>query len=163
MDHRKEHDFEGPLGACKGCGRYVEECLEHRYCTPKPNQEKHRVNFLTVSENASLKLAAEPIARVFQDGYGIYHVGSSITRKDYRDVDVRLIVSDELFDRLFGKIDPTPAKLNLWFLMCWALSEWMQKRTGLPIDFQIQSMAMANVPAHKGHPRNALFFDNSPE
>lgn len=122
-----------------------------------------RVNYLTVSENASLKLAAEPIDKAFPDSLGIYHVGSSCTRKDYRDVDVRLILPDEEFERLFGKVKPTPARLNLWFLVCWALSEWMQKRTGLPIDFQIQSQAMANVPDHKGHPRNALFFDNSPE
>lgn len=33
---QREHDFDGAFGACKGCGRYIEECMEHRYCTPKP-------------------------------------------------------------------------------------------------------------------------------
>lgn len=39
MDHRKEHDFNGPLGECKGCGRHVEECMSHRYCTPQPFED----------------------------------------------------------------------------------------------------------------------------
>jgi len=116
-----------------------------------------RVNFLTVSEFAALKLAAEPIDRAFPGSYGIYHVGSSIERHDYRDVDVRLIMADEDFERLFGTRKKSPSRLDLWFLFCWALSEWMQRRTGLPIDFQIQSQEMANSPENKG-PRNALFF-----
>lgn len=36
MADNKEHDFTGEFGACAGCGRYVEECMEHRYCTPQP-------------------------------------------------------------------------------------------------------------------------------
>lgn len=119
-----------------------------------------KVNYLTVSENAALKLACEPINRAFGGGYGIYHVGSSITRHDYRDVDVRLILDDAEFERLFGTGKKSPSTLDLWFLMCWAISEWMKHRTGLPVDFQIQSMAMANTPENDG-PRNGLFFANS--
>lgn len=137
--------------------------IERLRALSAPNAEKHRVNFLTVSENAALKLAAEPIHRAFPGSYGIYHVGSSCTRPDYRDVDVRLIIGDETFERHFGAGKKSPACLDLWFLLCWSISEWMQRRTGLPVDFQIQSMAMANVPEHKGHPRNALFFANSPD
>lgn len=37
MTDNKEHDFGGEFGACAGCGRYVEECMAHRYCTPKPD------------------------------------------------------------------------------------------------------------------------------
>lgn len=28
----REHDFDGAFGACKGCGLYVEECIDLRYC-----------------------------------------------------------------------------------------------------------------------------------
>lgn len=118
-------------------------------------------NCLTVSENAALKLACEAVDRAFPNSYGVYHVGSSITRRDYRDVDVRCIIGDEDFERLFGPGKKSPATLDLWFLMCWSISEWMQRRTGLPIDFQIQSMAMANTPENNG-PRNGLFFADSP-
>lgn len=114
------------------------------------------VNYLTVSENASLKLAAEAIDRAFPNSYGVYHVGSSITRKDYRDVDVRLILSDAEFEQIFGKGEHHPAYLDFWFLFCWAVSEWMQKRTGLPIDFQVQACGSKDN-RDKG-PRNALFF-----
>lgn len=120
-----------------------------------------RVNFLTVSENASIKLAAEPIERAFKGCYGIYHVGSSISKPTYRDVDIRLVMEDEQFDALFGPTRATPANLDRWFLICWSLSEWMQKRTGLPIDFQIQRFS--ETKQYRGQPRNALFFDNSPE
>lgn len=117
------------------------------------------VNYLTVAENASLKLAAEAIDRAFPSAYGVYHVGSSITRKDYRDVDVRLILPDAEFERLFGSGDHHPARLDFWFLVCWAISEWMQKRTGLPIDFQIQAVS-SKENKDKG-PRNALFFESN--
>ena len=120
-----------------------------------------RVNFLTVSENASLKLVAEPVHRAFPKSLGCYHVGSSCTRPDFRDVDVRLIIHNDAFERLFGAGDKHPATLDLWFLLCWSISEWMQKRTGLPIDFQIQSVAMA--AEYKGQTRNGLFFANPSE
>lgn len=28
-----EHEFAGELGACKGCGKYVEELIDERYCS----------------------------------------------------------------------------------------------------------------------------------
>ena len=38
MTENRKHDFSGPFSACRGCGRYVEECLEHRYCTPREDR-----------------------------------------------------------------------------------------------------------------------------
>lgn len=32
MADPREHDFDGDFGACKGCGLYVEECIDLRYC-----------------------------------------------------------------------------------------------------------------------------------
>jgi hypothetical protein len=72
-----------------------------------------------------------------------YQVGSSLKSKDWRDVDVRLILDDDDFERRFGQIrsaevNPKLAAITLAFC---ALGRQM---TGLPIDFQIQPMSWAN-------------------
>lgn len=72
-----------------------------------------------------------------------YHVGSSLTSKQWRDVDVRLILPDDEFGRQFGRnqsaeTNPKLAAVTLAFA---ALGSQM---TGLPIDFQIQPQSWAN-------------------
>jgi hypothetical protein len=93
-------------------------------------------------------------------GFGCYLVGSSLERRDYRDVDVRLILEDDRYDKLF-RIRPEEADtgrggwLNpLWSLMCVSISVWLSQQTGLPVDFQIQRQTQANA-SHDGK-RNAL-------
>jgi hypothetical protein len=76
-------------------------------------------------------------------GHVPYHVGSSLTSKDWRDVDVRLILPDDEFTALFGtnhssETNPKLAAVTLAFA---ALGQQM---TGLPIDFQIQPQTWAN-------------------
>lgn len=116
-----------------------------------------RFNFLTLVQQASLRMACEPIDKAFPDAFGVYHVGSSLTSKDYRDVDVRLILKDEEFERLFGADSKSTGHVDFWCLTCLALSEWITARTGLPIDFQIQSFTRANAE-NKGKPRNPLML-----
>jgi hypothetical protein len=93
-------------------------------------------------------------------GFGCYLVGSSCERRDYRDVDVRFIMGDADYDRLFraGGVDPgrdVGGWLNpLWSLMCTSISLWLSQQTGLPIDFQIQRQTQAN--AQHGGQRHAL-------
>ena len=73
-----------------------------------------------------------------------YQVGSSLDRKDWRDVDVRLILSDDEFAERFGDIfrsSETDPKLVAVTLAFSALGAAM---TGLPIDFQIQPESHAN-------------------
>lgn len=101
--------------------------------------EKHRVNFLTVSQNYDLNVACRGLDDLFES-YGIFHVGSSLTRPDYRDVDLRCIMPNKEFDQMFHG-EQRDAKLK--FLNV-AISEWIQARTGLPIDFQFQRMTDAN-------------------
>jgi hypothetical protein len=76
-------------------------------------------------------------------GHECYHVGSSLTRKDWRDVDVRLILPDDDFEERFGRgaSAETHPKLGAVTLAFAALG---QKMTGLPIDFQIQPLTHAN-------------------
>ena len=88
-------------------------------------------------------------------GHVPYHVGSSLKTKDWRDVDVRLILPDDEFDRMFGQPrNSSNAKLAAITLAFAALGKEM---TGLPIDFQIQPQSHANeVYGKPGDWRSAL-------
>lgn len=75
-------------------------------------------------------------------GHVPYHVGSSLKGKDWRDVDVRLILPDDEFEALFGGIhNYNNVKLAAMTLAFCALAKEM---TGLPVDFQFQSQSHAS-------------------
>lgn len=92
-------------------------------------------------------------------GHYAYHVGSSLMdKRDWRDVDVRLMLPDEEYEDYFG--DPTTEGHDALRLMSWNLA-WStlgRKMTGLPIDFQFQDTTLAN--AEFSAPRGALFVDS---
>lgn len=97
---------------------------------------KHRVSFLTVSETYRLNNACIPLSPF---GVGTFHVGSSLETADYHDVDLRCMLIDSEFDRMFDdENDPRLKFLNV------TISDWIAARTGLPIDFQFQRMSDAN-------------------
>ena len=86
-------------------------------------------------------------------GHVPYHVGSSLKTKNWRDVDVRLILPDAEFERRFGRVQNTAnVKLAAITLAFAALGKEM---TGLPIDFQIQPQSHANK-AYGSEMRSAL-------
>ena len=90
---------------------------------------------------------------------GCYVVGSALSRPDWRDVDVRFILSDEAFTRLFPGTGPAAGYWEhdaRWLLLTVSISAWLSKVTGLPIDFQFQPQTHANE-RHPG-PRNAIGF-----
>lgn len=122
-----------------------------------------RFNYLTLMQQAALRMACEPFDKAFPNAYGVYHVGSSLARPDYRDVDVRLILPDAEFEHLFGKEPKSTGHVDFWCLTCLAYSEWIQHRTGLPVDFQITSLSEANTAEHKGKPRNPLMLSYESE
>jgi hypothetical protein len=73
-----------------------------------------------------------------------YRVGSSMRSKSWRDVDVRLILSDEVYENL-GFLAPEQwHRDGKWQAMCLAFSALGRQMTGLPIDFQIQPRSWAN-------------------
>ncbi|SHN20580.1 hypothetical protein [Cryptosporangium aurantiacum] len=86
-------------------------------------------------------------------GHIPYQVGSSITSKDWRDVDVRLILPDDEFAAMFGEIQSAEVNVKLAAVSL-AFAALGQAMTGLPIDFQIQPQTHANEK-HPGR-RNAL-------
>jgi hypothetical protein len=91
---------------------------------------------------------------------GVYHVGSSLKSKKWRDVDVRVILEDKVYEEMgFG--DPKhPWENPKWVAWTKAFSALGRQMTGLPIDFQIQQMTLCNqqFPSQKGHTRSFLGF-----
>lgn len=137
--------------------------------TEKP--QKRPASYLSVPDFQRLNWACIPIREAFHEPP--YLVGSVLTRPDYRDIDIRLILDDEVMARMFG---PHPADeiakdgvvmpREIWeatrhlrfqgdrdrirLLLNIALSDLIAKMANAPapIDFQIQSMTEANVPEH---------------
>ena len=105
-----------------------------------------RSRHLTTYDLYRLDLACQPLRRAF--GPWTVLVGSVEQGKEYRDVDVRTILTDEDFDALFG------ASPLFWEAFCLGTGAWLREQTGLPIDYQVQRMTEANEK-HKG-PRNPL-------
>lgn len=81
-------------------------------------------------------------------------VGSALAGKQWRDVDVRLILDDAEYEAL-GLGDPVRQhQSGKWVSLCLAYSALGKAMTGLPIDFQIQQRTRANAE-YQG-PRSAL-------
>lgn len=140
------------LHCCNICG----ECDEDALCAcerakVKPEEKKwKRANYVPAPHFYRLNHACRTINDALPGGFGCYLVGSSLERRDYRDVDVRFIMGDDAFDRMF-RVEAKDADngragwLNpYWSLLCVALSEWLSKESGLPVDFQIQRQTQAN-------------------
>lgn len=102
------------------------------------NKPVRRTGHLSVAEQFNLRNACQILNAAF--GFNTYQVGSSLTRADYRDVDLRCILDDTEFDTFIGKrFTPKHHLLNV------AISEWLAERSGLPIDFQFQRQTEANA------------------
>lgn len=104
----------------------------------------------------ALELACQHIAASFP-GFGCYLVGSALERPDWRDVDVRFIMSDNDFAGLFPDADMNTGNWEFdsrWLLLTVSISAWLSEQSGLPIDFQFQPQTHANE-RHKGR-RNSL-------
>lgn len=119
-----------------------------------------RANYIGVPEFFNLNFACQAITAAF--GYGVYLVGSSMEKKDFRDVDVRCMLDDAEYDRMFpptfsGEQRIRNQNLNAqWCLMNAAISAWLSERSGLKIDFQFQRQSDANEE-HEGK-RSALGY-----
>ena len=101
----------------------------------------------------ALELACQHLREAFGE-YGIYLVGSALDRQDWRDVDVRYILPDYAFDKLFPDAGKNWEQDPRWLVMTVAISAWLKAQTGLPIDFQFQPQTHANE-RHRGK-RSAL-------
>lgn len=103
-----------------------------------------RATFLPAPHVFNLNQACAVVAQALN--HSVYLVGSALERRDYRDVDVRAILDDAEFDRLFPGLAKGIASLDpLWSLMCSSISLYLQQHSGLPVDFQIQRSSDANA------------------
>jgi hypothetical protein len=114
-----------------------------------PSRKSH----LTTAQFAILNDACIPVTEAF--GSPPYLVGSATEKPDYRDVDLRLILTDEDFDHWFD------GRVMLWSLVCLAIGQYLASVTGLPIDFQIQRMTEANEKHPTTH-RNPMGMRSRP-
>ncbi len=105
-----------------------------------------RAGYLTTLGLHELDEACRPLALAFDARP--YLVGSASQRGDWRDVDVRLILDDSEFDRLFQ------GRRELWGFLSLVIGKYLTTHTGLPIDFQIQRQTEANEKHDS--PRNPL-------
>lgn len=113
-----------------------------------------RANYIPAPHYFNLNMACRSLAEAF--GNCIYLVGSSLEKRDYRDVDVRCILSDEEFERLFPGLGAygTPIRHPLWSIMCASISLYLSQHADLPVDFQMQQRSEANREFEG--PRHAL-------
>lgn len=116
-----------------------------------------RANWLPSPEYFLLEQACVFINEAF-GGVCCYLVGSALEKRDHRDVDVRCMLEDEHFDRLFPGAGDNPQRHGFWSLVCTSVSLMLKRQTGLPIDFQIQRQTQANerFSQKDGHHRSAL-------
>ena len=89
--------------------------------------DRTRANQLTLSQLKRLRIASAVIADTF--GEPVYLVGSSILRRDFRDVDLRVILPDDRYSALPFKVRG---------LLAFSVSLYLEQSSGLPIDFQLQ-------------------------
>jgi hypothetical protein len=133
-------------GVCYGSpegGRFCNDDAHWQFIDAPP---MHRANWVGAPEIYNLDLAVCSLNEAF--GSHCYQVGSSLNRRDYRDVDVRCILPDDEYDQLFPlstigvHSQFRDARL---IAMNAAFSEWLRKVSGLPVDFQFQRRTEANA------------------
>lgn len=115
----------------------------------------YRAHWIPAPHFFNLNQACRVLHEAFPDAWGIFLVGSSLRTRDYRDVDVRCILPDDAFDRLFPGTGNGPWWNALWSVMCSSISLQLSQQSGLPIDFQIQRATQANAE-YPGEKRNAI-------
>jgi len=121
--------------------------------------KRSKVSYIGAPACFALEMACKTVAEAFFEPasfVGMYVVGSCLHDPLFRDVDVRMIMSDEVFARTFPRAQLHNASWEFdprWTLMTTAISKWLSDQTGLPVDFQFQPMTFANEH-HKGprHP-----------
>lgn len=120
----------------------------------EPASSSKKVSYVGAPAIFALDHACRSLTEAF-GGFGCYLVGSALERPDYRDVDVRFILSDEEFVNLFPDAYERAFQHDArWLVINVAIANWLAKESGLLIDFQFQPQTWANK-WHEG-PRHAL-------
>ena len=132
-----------------GVGDYVQEGEGMK-------EDKRKGVYIGAPACFELERCCQDLHRAFSENGvgGIYLVGSALERSDWRDIDIRMMLSDEEFDVLFPDAGERWEFDPRWIILTVSISQWMSKLTGLPIDFQFQRTNHANE--HYKGPRSAM-------
>lgn len=121
--------------------------------------EKRYAHYLTTTQYFTLDNACRPLWAAFGRVGGVYLVGSVLRKRDWRDVDVRAMLDDAEYDRLFppDTVDRFGENAQ-WKLICISISHYLSAVTGLPVDFQLQRTTQANARYARAddHRRSAI-------
>lgn len=109
-----------------------------------------RANYLTVTQNMLLADWGRKVYQSFYYEAMPYLVGSCLARADFRDVDVRVMMTSDEYAAITSVM--RASRVNL------GLSLWGQQVTGLPIDCQIQTFEEGNSMVGRTD-RHALGID----
>ena len=93
-----------------------------------------RASYLGALESVRLDAACLLVADAF--GETCWLVGSATESRDYRDVDVRIILDDSAYESVFGACPPSLSPLRC--LLGASISAYLSQQTDMRIDFQIQ-------------------------
>lgn len=111
-----------------------------------------RAVYLTVEQLWRLAHSLRPVEDAF-GGSTAYLVGSVLERQDWRDVDVRIILPDIDYNRIFVPDPNRDLSDQFRMLMQTSISHMLSSQTLLPIDFQIQSQSNMTEEEQR-RPRN---------
>lgn len=116
--------------------------------TPPKKMRPKRTKGIYIGAPAcfALEMACRELTDAF-GAYGCYVVGSVLERQDWRDVDVRYILPDAEFKKLFPGASTKECHWEhdaRWLLLTVSIADRLSKLTGLPIDFQFQPQTTAN-------------------
>jgi hypothetical protein len=98
-------------------------------------------------------LYLEAFAKYVRDIFhaDVFLVGSALKTKEWHDLDVVVILSDEQWDQ-YGFGDPKDRfKNKSWIAYCMAISCLGKKLVGCDIDFQVHQASYSQI--HKDDPR----------
>lgn len=119
-----------------------------------------RANYIPAPHFFNLNMACTILQKAFcNGGGGVYLVGSSLERRDFRDVDVRLMLPDEEFDALFGEKLGAYYLNAKWAIMSSSISLYLSQHSGLPVDFQFQRTTEANRDYDGKRSALGLFYE----
>lgn len=120
-----------------------------------------RANFVGAPQFFDLNTAC----RVIVDAFGphVYLVGSALERRDHRDVDVRCILPDEEYERLFPGASSPRYLCAAWSLLCSSVSLYLSRHSGLNVDFQFQKRTEANEEYKGARSALGMFYASSQE
>ena len=144
------------LGWQPSIGSAVNSWIDHLFSiVDEPSNRRSTDSKEGIGVGMPAEILLNQFGSLVWDAFGEvpYLVGSAARSKNWRDVDVRLILDDAEYERLIGKVEKPHCTNPRWNAFCLAFAALGQRMTGLPIDFQIDQQTEANE-LHRGerHP-----------